>query len=121
VLGQGSVSLGFVLLVSELECRWIYCCLGLANAAFGLNAADGSDDGLVDQPVAGWHWCAVVEERFVEQHHRIAKRVAHDYFELALWLAAKEFSNAIAIGHELGGEHGESRFRTCIAEWNQRN
>jgi hypothetical protein len=121
VLGQGSVSLGFMLLVSVLECRWVYCCLGLANAAFGLDAADGSDDGLVDQPVAGWHWCAVVEERFVEQHHRIAKRVAHYYFELALWLAAKEFSNAIAIGHGLSGEHGESRCRTCITERSQRN
>ncbi|MEY3389347.1 MAG: hypothetical protein RLZ74_953, partial [Actinomycetota bacterium] len=67
------------------------------DCAFGFQSTGEHGLALAAQPIPGGHRRAVVEERFIAQHHGITVEGAHDDFESTLWGTTEEFGDASAI------------------------
>ena len=95
------VAFGGIRRVRSRNCHRRDLGLGPAHAAVALEAGDGAGRRDADEPVAGRHRRAVVEQGRVPDHHGLALVVAHDDLELATRPAPEQASDRSEIALRL--------------------
>ena len=50
-----------------------------------------------DEPIPGWHWRPVIEQRGITHDNRFARGVAYDNLKVALWRSTEQFRYSCAI------------------------
>ena len=103
VVGHQRVALGRVAAVGVVDERGVDRRLGGAHATSRLELADAAHLVGTDQPVAGRHRGAVVEQRRVPQHDGIAVVISHDDFEVATRLTTEELAYPRPVVHRVSG------------------
>ena len=94
---HGRVALGGIARMSVGDQDRVDLGLGAANAASGLETADGEHLVPADQPVAGGHRLAVVEQGSVAKYHRVAGVISNHNFESTLRCPADQLADGSDI------------------------
>jgi hypothetical protein len=87
--------------VGSNQLGWIDGRLGLPDSAVRFEPVNGQPEGGIDQPVAGWHRRAVVQQRGVENHQRIAAVITNDNLKLTARWTTEQLGDAGPIVGQL--------------------
>lgn len=97
IIRDQAVTLGCVGVVCGLERDRVDLGFGPVDGAGRLEAADRFDQLAVEQPEAGWHGSARVEERPIRHDHRRAVGATHDDVIAPLRLATEEADDRVVV------------------------
>ena len=114
VVGNQRVALGRVTAVGVVDERRVDRRLGGAHATGRLELADSTHLVGTDQPVAGRHRGAVVEQRRVPQHDGITIVTSHDDLEVAERLTTEELAYPRPVVHRVSGVDAAAGTRAAV-------
>lgn len=95
---QRSVPLSGCLTVRGRNGFGVHLGLGPIDAPGGLEGAHGPVQLRVDQPVTGGHRCAIVEQRFVADHHGVTVAATHHDPESGLGVPTESLADRFHVG-----------------------